>query len=273
MHTGKMTRLARLTHRRSGRSLIVPMDHGFTLGPIAGLADMRAAVMPLGGDSGLVQGVVLHRGVVAHLAETMPAHAVPPRLLHVSASTALRPDSSLKTLVAGIEEALMLGADGVSVHVNLGDEAEPRMLRDFGTIAAECQRWGMPLLAMMYVRRQGRSSCEVADLKIAARAAAEMGADLVKVSYPGSVQAMREIVDGCFAPVLIAGGEKLGSTREAVQLVRDALAGGAAGVCMGRNLFQSPDPAAVLQAVAEAIHGKAPELPAVRRELPALVAA
>ncbi|MBA3773239.1 MAG: fructose-bisphosphate aldolase [Ramlibacter sp.] len=271
MHTGKKARLARLTHRHSGRFLIVPMDHGFTLGPIPGLVDMNAAVMPLGGDSGLVQAVVLHRGVIEHLTQTMPLHMLPPRMLHVSASTALRPNSNLKMIVAGIEEALMLGVDGVSVHVNLGDDVEPQMLRDFGSLASECQRWGMPLLAMMYVRRQGSSSRDVADLKLAARAAAEMGADLVKVSYPGSVQKMQEVVDGCFVPVLIAGGEKA-STREAVQLARDAVAGGAAGVCMGRNLFQSSDAAAVLHAVAEGVHGPVYETP-TRRETPALVAA
>lgn len=258
MQSGKKVRLARLTHRHSGRHLIVPMDHGLTVGPIPGLGNMNAAVTPLGGDSGVVQAVVLHRGVIEHLTQSMPAQMLPPRLLHVSASTIARQSTSGKTLVAGIEDALMLGADGISLHVNLGEDTEPQMLRDFGSIATECQRWGMPMLAMMYVRRQGRTSIDVGDLKLAARVAAEMGADLVKISYPGSADAMQEVVAGCFVPVLVAGGEKLGSVREIVQLVREAVAGGAAGVCMGRNLFQATEAAAVLLAVAEAVHGRLP---------------
>jgi len=255
MSSGKKIRLSRLCHGASGKSMIVPMDHGATMGPIPGLVDLREALLHLCGDAALVQGVVLHRGAMERLGEGMPCHLLPPRILHVSGSTSVGPAPTAKSLVARVEDALHLGADAVSVQVNLGDDAEATMLRDLGSIASACQRWGMPMLAMMYVRIEGRVSSRVEDVKLAARVAAEMGADLVKVSYPGSVDAMAEVAEGSFIPVLIAGGEKSDSTQAAMQMVRAAMSGGASGVCIGRNLFQAPDPGAFARAMGEVVHG------------------
>ncbi|SMF17071.1 2-amino-3,7-dideoxy-D-threo-hept-6-ulosonate synthase [Pseudogulbenkiania subflava] len=265
MSSGKKVRLSRLRQMASGKSLIVPMDHGATLGPIEGLADLASAVSHLCGASAQVQGVVLHRGAMAWVGEMLPPHLMPPRILHISSSTALSADASAKSQVACVEDALQIGADAVSIHVNLGVDSENQMMRDFGTVVSHCQRWNMPLLAMVYVRRKGQVSNDVSDVKLGARVAAEMGADLVKVSYPGSAAAMREVVDGCFSPVLIAGGEKSDTPQAALQMVRAAMTGGAAGVCIGRNFFQAHDPTGFLRAMAEAVHGTQPAAQWVHR--------
>ncbi|TDR73331.1 2-amino-3,7-dideoxy-D-threo-hept-6-ulosonate synthase [Paludibacterium purpuratum] len=260
MNIGKKSRLARLFHPVSGRGVIVPLDHGATLGPIQGLTDPAQCIAKLCGDLSLVQGLVLHRGVLEQVSSVLSPYDLPARVLHLSASTAVSPKVTEKALVASVEDALRMGADAVSVHVNLGVDAEPDMLRDFGLVSSYCQQWGMPLLAMMYTRVDGQVSNATAHVAHAARLAAEMGADLVKVGYPGSAEAMEEVVGGCFIPVLIAGGEKCADNQQALQMVAQAIAGGAAGVCMGRNVFQQEHAADFINEVGLAVHGWRPAL-------------
>lgn len=256
MNVGKKSRLARLFHPLSGRSVIVPMDHGATLGPIAGLEKPAQSVAKLCGDLSMVQGLVLHRGVMEQVSGELSPYDLPARILHLSASTSVSPRASDKMLVASVEDALRMGADAVSVHVNLGVEEEPNMLRDLGLVASRCQQWGMPLLTMMYVRRNGQVSNVSTDLAHGVRLAAEMGADLVKVGYPGSADAMAEVVDGSFIPVLIAGGEKCDTRQQALYMVSQAVSGGATGVCMGRNVFQQECAASFIGEIGLAVHGK-----------------
>ncbi|HDX8940890.1 2-amino-3,7-dideoxy-D-threo-hept-6-ulosonate synthase [Klebsiella michiganensis] len=260
MNIGKKSRLARLFHPVSCRSVIVPLDHGATLGPITGLTDPVQLITKLCGDLSPVQGLVLHRGVMEQASSVLLPYDLPTRVLHLSASTAFSPKVTQKALVASVEDALRMGADAVSVHVNLGVDAEPDMLRDFGMVASYCQQWGMPLLAMMYIRVDGQVSSATSHVAHAARLAAEMGADLVKVDYPGSIDAMAEVVGGCFIPVLIAGGEKCANSQQVLQMVGQAIDGGAAGVCMGRNVFQQEHAHDFINEVGLAVHGWRPTL-------------
>lgn len=255
MSIGKRTRMARLIHPVSGRSIIIPMDHGATLGPLPGLVTPSETIGKLCLHSEQVQGIVLHRGVMEHATRHLSAHDLPARILHLSASTAISLRPTEKALVASVEDAIRMGADAVSIHVNLGVTGEADMLRDFGHIASRCQQWGMPLLAMMYTRIDGQLSHAAHDIASAARLAAEMGADMVKVGYPGSAQAMQEVVDGCFIPVLIAGGEKHACVHDALEMVRHAIAGGAGGICMGRNLFQQDNATAFMADISRIVHG------------------
>ena len=256
MASGKAIRLNRLRHTLSSRSLIVPLDHGATVGPIEGIAALDVTLGWLSETPGLVQGVVLHRGAMRHGLARLAGPVLPPLILHVSASSQVDPEGTTKSIVATVEDALQLGADAVSVHVNLGVPGEGAMMRDFGALAAQCQRWALPLLAMMYVRPEGKTSTRTEDVALAARIAAETGADMVKVSYPGSSVAMQEVVAGCFIPVLIAGGDK-NDDAASLRMVEDAVAGGAAGVCIGRNLFQAAARRRMLIDMAEALHGNA----------------
>jgi len=261
MSIGKKNRLAKLFHQVSGRSVIIPLDHGATIGPVIGLVDICQTVRKLSADLNMVQGLVLHRGVMGKVIDSISPYDIPTKILHLSASTGTSMRPTEKMLVASVEDAIRMGADAVSIHVNVGVDAEPAMLKDFGSVASRCQQWGLPLLAMMYVRVNGQVSNAVSDIKNAARLAAEMGADLVKVGYPGSAEAMQEVVDGCFVPVLIAGGERCATTEMALSMVTQAIAGGAAGVCMGRNLFQHDSAGAFLGMVGRKVHGFAADSP------------
>lgn len=251
MMLGKAVRLERLMDRESGRTVIVPMDHGVTVGPIEGIVDMRSMVNFVA--EGGANAVLGHVGLPLH------GHRRYGRdvglILHLSGSTVWSPDPNAKILVNTVENALRMGADGVSVHVNVGAESEADMLRDLGRVSVACMEWGVPLLAMMYTRgRKVGSEANPKAVKHAARIAAEMGADIVKVTYTGSPKTFCEVIEGCPIPVLIAGGEKARSDRQVLQTVRDALSAGGAGVCIGRNAFQHRTPISMIRAICALVH-------------------
>ena len=248
---GKAIRLERIIDRNSGRSVIVPMDHGITLGPIPGLENMRRTVDQV--VNGGATAIVLHKGIVS--AGHRQSGKDIGLIVHLSASTSLSTDPNAKVAVTEVEEAIRLGADAVSVHVNLGAETERLMVRHLGEVARKCDDWGMPLLAMMYTRGEKiRNPFDVKYVKHAARVGAELGADMVKVMYTGSVAGFKDVVAGCPVPVVIAGGEKMESEEELLQVVAKSLKAGGAGVSIGRNVFQHKAPMKMVAAIGAIVH-------------------
>jgi predicted phospho-2-dehydro-3-deoxyheptonate aldolase len=253
---GKQVRLERLVDRNSGRTVIIPMDHGTTVGPIPGLTDMRRTVQSI--VDGGANAIVLHKGIVGsgHRGSGQDLGLI----VHLSGSTSLSPDPNAKVQVCTVEEAIKLGADGVSIHVNLGARTEPDMLRQFGEISSECMTWGMPLLAMVYTRGDAISNPYDAELvKHAARVGAELGADIVKCVYTGSPESFAKVVEGCPVPVVIAGGEKMETDAEILTMVAGSLEAGGRGVSIGRNAFQHQQPARLIAAIARMVHEGASE--------------
>jgi class I fructose-bisphosphate aldolase len=251
MHIGKAIRLERIFNRNTRRTIIVPMDHGVTVGPIAGIEKMRDTVTSLvagGANAGLV-----HKGQVK-LGHRMQGRDFG-LIVHLSAGTVLSPYPNVKRLVTTVEEAIRLGGDAVSVHVNLGDETEGQMLADLGTVAASAAEWGMPVLAMVYARGP-KVSDEYDPTVVAhcARVGAELGADVVKVNYTGDAESFAHVVDCACVPVVIAGGPKLDSTRDFLSMVRVSIDAGGAGLSVGRNVFQHRDPTRLVQVLNRVVH-------------------
>jgi len=248
---GKAIRLERIMNRESGRTVIVPMDHGVTVGPILGLTDMRTTVNKV--VEGGANAILLHKGIVAagHRGGGKDIGLI----VHLSGGTSISPDPNAKVMVCTVEEAVGLGADAVSVHVNLGAFSDWDMLRDMGRVSKTCQQWGMPLVAMMYTRGDKiDDQYDVKYVKHAARAGAELGADVVKVVYTGDPESFHEVTSGCPVPVVIAGGEKMETDREILQMVEGAMTAGAAGVSIGRNAFQHEEPMCIVRAIARVVH-------------------
>lgn len=248
---GKRIRMERIMDRNSGKTVIIPMDHGVTLGPTAGLINMRETINAVA--AGGANAILMHKGLVeaGHRGSGKDVGLI----VHLSASTRMAPDPNSKTIVCTVEEAIKLGADAVSIHVNLGADDERSMLTDLGNIARVALEWGMPLLAMMYTRgSKVKSEYDVKMVKHAARVAAELGADIVKVVYTGSPESFREVVEGCFVPVVIAGGEKMGNDQDILEMVKGAVEAGGAGVSIGRNVFQHKDPTKIVQAICKIVH-------------------
>jgi fructose-bisphosphate aldolase/2-amino-3,7-dideoxy-D-threo-hept-6-ulosonate synthase len=154
-----------------------------------------------------------------------------------------------------VEEAITMGADAVSVHINIGADNESEMFKTLGFVSEKCMRWGMPLVAMMYPRgRKVKSEHDVEAVKLAARVGAELGADIVKTNYTGDVKSFEEVVKGCPAPVVVAGGPKMETSRDVLQMVWETIQAGGAGASIGRNVFQAPDPTKMVRAIAEIVH-------------------
>jgi predicted phospho-2-dehydro-3-deoxyheptonate aldolase len=248
---GKKIRLERIVSRSTSRTVIVPLDHGVTLGPIAGLENMTQTIDRI--SNGGANAIILHKGVVGagHRGFGNDIGLI----LHLTASTALAPDPNAKNPVCTVEEAIKLGADAVSIHVNLGAETEGEMLVHMGQTSRLCLEWGMPLVAMMYTRgAKITDPFDVRFVKHAARVGAELGADVVKVNYTGSPATFEEVVSTCPVPVVIAGGEKMDTDEDVLKMVEGALKGGAAGVSIGRNAFQHPNPERVVKALSMLVH-------------------
>lgn len=243
---GKQIRMERIINRETGNAVIVPLDHGFTMGPIPGLVNVKETVEKIA--MGGANSVILHKGNVTagHRGRGKDVGLV----MHLSGSTSLSPDSANKVLVCTIEEAIKLGADGVSIHVNLGADYEHEMLKDFGKVGKACSDWGIPLIAMMYTRGSKiKNEYDEKNVSLAARVASEMGADMVKVSFTGDEDSFAKVIQGCSIPVLIAGGEKAESTKDVLKNVKMAMNVGGKGVSIGRNVFQHEDPALLCKAV------------------------
>lgn len=254
MSIGKRVRLERFINRETGKTVLVPMDHGVSSGPMAGIVDLKDTIQSIA--EGGANAIILHKGVVeaGHRGKGKDLGLI----IHMSASTDLSLNKNDKVLVCTVEEAIKLGADGVSIHVNIGAEDEKQMLRDFGEVSKRCLEWQMPLLAMMYYRGpQVKNPFDPKAIAHIARVAAELGADVVKVPYTGDPESFSKVVEGCPVPVVIAGGPKVDSDEALLRMVYDAtVVAGCAGLSIGRNVFQHSNVSLITSVLAKIVHEK-----------------
>lgn len=250
MMFGKSVRMERIMDRNTGNCVIVPMDHGISIGPTQGLYDMKKTVDAVA--NGGATAVLMHKGLIRYSYRSS-GHDIG-LIMHLSASTDLAVQNNSKVLVASVEEAIKTGADAVSIHINVGAETESDMLADCGRISRDCAEWGMPFLVMAYPRGPKiKDSYDPQAIAHAARVAAELGADIVKCSYTGDIDSFKEVVRGTLAPVVIAGGPKMSSDRDILQMVYDSMQAGGHGVSIGRNVFQHADVERMTRAISDIV--------------------
>ena len=243
---GRDIRLSRILN--GGKMLCIPMDHGITNGPIKGLEDIHGMIYQCA-SAGLTC-VLVNKGII----KTMPRSPDIGLIVHFSASTSIGPAPNRKMLIGSIEEAIRLGADAVSVHINIGSKEEPEMLQTLGMMSDKCDEWSLPLVAMMYPRGENiKSPYDVQIVAHAARVGAEAGADIVKTVYTGDPDSFKQVVRSCPVPLVIAGGPKVNSDRETLEMCNGSMAAGAKGVTFGRNIFQHKNPPAMVRALRKII--------------------
>jgi class I fructose-bisphosphate aldolase len=229
------------------------MDHGISMGPMPGLYDMRQTVEQMAGTG--VNAVVVHKGLVRSIAPCLRRSADLGLIVHLCGSTAQAPDPNEKQLVCSVQEALALGADAVSVHVNLGAITEGQMLRDFAEVAEQCHALDVPLLAMVYARGPKlRVQFSETFNAHCARIGYEIGADFVKVQYTGSPETFARVVRAVPIPVVIAGGPRMATDREVLQMIWESLDAGGAGLSVGRNVFGADNVPQFCRAAAGIVH-------------------
>ncbi|MCW4002907.1 MAG: 2-amino-3,7-dideoxy-D-threo-hept-6-ulosonate synthase [Candidatus Bathyarchaeota archaeon] len=244
---GKTRRLKRIM-QKDNRTVIVPMDHGVTIGPVQGITNMQNITNQL--IKGKVDAILVHKGIAKSI-DVDGAGLI----VMLSGMSNLSPNINSKVQVCSVQEAIRLGADAVSVHVNVGAQDEDKMLRNLGKVSDECETYGMPLLAMMYPRGPKiQSEHEVTVVAHAARIGAELGADIIKTNYTGNIDSFKTVIESCPAPVVIAGGPKCKSLEEILQTTHDSMKAGAAGLSIGRNVFQCEKPTQIARALHAIVH-------------------
>src|SRR3972149_2431483 len=247
MDQGKKRRLKRI-FQQDNHTVIVPMDHGVSIGPVKGITNMQKIVDEL--LKGGVDAMVLHKGIAKRV-DIRNAGLI----VHLSAISNLSPNANNKVQVCTVQEAIRLGADAVSVHINVGAPEEDKMLEKLGRVADKCDVHGMPLLAMMYPRGPKIQSEHAVDVVAhAARLGAELGADIVKTNYTGDIETFKKVVEGCPVPVIIAGGPKCKTDQEILQTAYESIKAGGVGLSIGRNVFQHENPTLIVKALSAIVH-------------------
>jgi len=246
MNTGRSARLERISTR--GRYLVVPMDHGITLGPVKGLVNLEATVDAI--TRGGADAVLTQKGVAPRVHDSKNGKGY---IVHLNGSTSIGPDSNDKRKTGSVEAALRAGADAVSFHINVGSDHEPDQLTQLSDMIETAHSLGVPVLAMSYARGPGVDEHDADSLAHAVRIGEELGADVVKTAYSGDPDTFERVCAATRLPVVIAGGSR-GTDRETAEMVRGAMDAGAAGVSMGRSIFQHDDPEAITRAVSAIIH-------------------
>jgi len=242
MDWGMRNRLSRFIKPENGRTVMLAVDHGYFLGPTSGLEDARGTIAPL---LPYADSLMCTRGI---LRTSVSPRTPTPVVLRVSGGPSVLKDLSNEEITTSLEEALRLNVAGVGMSIFVGGEYEKQTLTNLGRLISEAERYGMPVLAITAVGKDmGR---DLRFLSLACRIAAEYGAHVVKTYY---CDGFEKLVASCPVPIVIAGGKKV-PEREALQLAHDAVSRGAAGVDMGRNIFQSEWPVAMIQATRAVVH-------------------
>jgi putative autoinducer-2 (AI-2) aldolase len=251
MDWGMKNRLSRIIRPETGRALILPIDHGYFMGPTRRLEDPWRTVEPLLPHC---DALMLTRGILRH---SMSPEVDTPIVLRVSGgSSILTEDLSNETITTSIFEAVRLNASALSLSIFVGSPHEHQSLANLAALVDDAEDYGIPVLAVTAVGRE-LDKRDARYLALCCRIAAELGARFVKTYY---CDGFEKVVEGCPVPVLIAGGPRMDTELDALRTAHEAIQGGAVGVVMGRNIWQNDHAVAMIRAVRAVIHeGATPE--------------
>lgn len=250
------------------RAIVIAMDHARTLGVVPGLEDPGAVierVIEAGADA-----IMTSYGVIKHYRERLIGRL--PTYLRLDGGPTPHREDWLRytqwSLLHTVEDARRLGVDGVCLMGFMGGAVEMRTYEIVARVVGDCAADGLPVMVEALPARDNPRIPEPMDaamMAAAARIAFELGADIVKTYYPGSVEGFRHVVATCPAPCMIAGGERMDTIEAALRVVHGSIAAGGKGVVFGRNIWQNPDPARVVRALRAIIHEGAGLAEAVER--------
>ena len=247
MDWGMQNRLNQLI-KKDGHCFFLPIDHGYFQGPTRRLEKPGETIEPL---ISYADGLFVTRGV---LRAAVDPQNCPPIILRVSGGTSIiGKDLSHEAITTSIEEAIRLNAAAVGMSVFVGSEYEYDSLVNLGKLVDECQRYGIPVMAVTAVGKELEKR-DARYLSLCCRIAAEFGATIVKTYW---CEDFDKVVNGCPVPVVIAGGPKSETAKEVFEFVYDGMAKGAIGLNLGRNVWQHDYPVAMMKALRAIIHEKA----------------
>jgi putative autoinducer-2 (AI-2) aldolase len=240
---GMQSRLARIFNPGTNRTVMLAIDHGYFQGPTTGLERVDLSIVPL---LGFADALMTTRGMVR---STIPATSGVPIVLRASGGPSILKDLSNEQIAVAMDDAVRLNAAAVAVQVFIGGDNETQSVHNMTRLVDEGQRVGIPVLGVTAVGRELVRDARY--LRLAVRICAELGAHVVKTYY--CADDFDTVTSGCPVPVVMAGGKKL-SELDALTMAYNAIEAGAAGVDMGRNIFQSDQPVAMIRAVRAVVH-------------------
>lgn len=245
MDWGMKNRLSRIIKPETGRTVMLAVDHGYFLGPTHKLEDARSTIAPL---LPYADALMLTRGILRTSVD--PGSDIPIVLRVSGGSSIIGKNLSNEGITTSMEEAVRLNVSAVALSIFVGTEYEHQTLCNLSTLVDQAQPLGIPVLAVTAVGKE-LGKRDVRFLSLSCRIAAELGATYVKTYYCDEFE---KIVESCPIPIVIAGGPKLETELDALEMARDAVKKGAAGVDMGRNIWQSPHPVPMIKAVRAVVH-------------------
>ncbi len=248
MDWGLQNRIHRMFSPASGNTVMLAVDHGYFMGPTRHLENARATIAPLAPHA---DALALTRGILRHAVD--PTLTTPIVLRVSGGATILKEDLSDEALTTSIEDAVRLNVSAVAMSVFVGAPHEHESLVHLAELVDRGEQYGVPVMAITAVGKE-LAKRDARYLSLACRVSAELGAHLVKTYY---CEDFGQVVEGCPVPLVVAGGPKLDSDRAALELARNAIDEGAHGIDMGRNIWQSEHPVAMLKALRAIVHDKA----------------
>ena len=244
MDWGMKNRMSKIIRPEDGRCLMLAVDHGYFLGPTEGLEIPSRTIKPL---LPYADSLMITRGILR--TSVNPSVEVP-IVLRVSGGTSIvGEDLSNETISTSIEEAIKLNASCLAISIFIGSKYEHQTLASLSRLVDEGEKYGIPVLAVTAVGKEMTRDARY--LALACRVAAEQGAHIVKTYY---CENFESVVEGCPVPLIVAGGKKLPNEIDALKLTYDAIEHGAAGVDMGRNIWQSSYAVAMIKSVRSIVH-------------------
>ena len=240
---GMKNRLARIFNPASGRTLMLAIDHGYFQGPTTGLERIDLNILPLAPDA---DALMLTRGI---LLTTFPPATTKPIVMRASGGPSILKELSNEEIALDIEDAIRMNVSALAIQVFIGGEHETRSVHNMTKLVDLGNRYGIPVMAVTAVGKDMVRDAKY--FRLACRMCAELGAHIVKTYYVA--QGFDTITASCPVPIVMAGGKKLPEL-EALTMAHNAVREGAAGVDMGRNIFQSDAPTAMMKAVRAVVH-------------------
>ena len=243
MDWGMKNRMNRIINPKTGRVVMLAVDHGYFLGPTSGLEDARKTITPL---LPYADSLMLTRGVLRTSVD--PASNIPIVLRVSGGNSVLDEDLSNETITVAVDDAIRLNVSAMALSIFVGSQYQHQTIANLAKLIDSGQKYGIPVLAVTAVGKQ--MVRDVRYLSLACRIAAETGTHIVKTYYCDD---FKKLIKSCPIPVVVAGGKKVGE-KDALQLAFNSVDNGAVGVDMGRNIFQSENPVAMIQAVRAIVH-------------------
>ena len=237
-------RVSKIIRPEDGRCVMLAVDHGYFLGPTEGLELPCRTIQPLLSHA---DSLMITRGV---LRTSVNPNTDVPIVLRVSGgSSIVGEDLSNESITTSIEDAIKLNATCLALSIFVASKYEHQTLTALSKLVDEGEKYGIPVLAVTAVGKEMARDARY--LGLACRIAAELGAHVVKTYY---CENFERVVEGCPVPVVIAGGKKLSKEIDALELAYNAIEHGAVGVDMGRNIWQSDHPVAMIKAIRAIVH-------------------